>query len=61
VVLQRLVPTLDLALGLGVVRSATDMLHALIIEPFGEIAGDVARPVVGEQPRLMEDRRLIAA
>ncbi len=28
-------PALDLALGLGMVRCATDMLHALVIEPFG--------------------------
>jgi hypothetical protein len=37
------------------------MLHALIIEPFGEIAGDIAGSIVGEQLRLMNDRRLIAA
>ena len=34
-VLEGLVSALDLALGLGMVRCATDMLHALIIEPFG--------------------------
>ena len=37
-VLEGLVPALDLALGLGMVRCATDMLHALIIEPFGHSA-----------------------
>ena len=37
-VLEGLVPALDLALGLGMARCATDMLHALIIEPFGQVA-----------------------
>ncbi len=34
-VLRGLVPSLDLALGLRMVGSATDMLHAPIIEPLG--------------------------
>src|SRR5262249_2930352 len=41
-VLQGLMPSLDLALGLGMQGSAADMIKALILEPFGEIAGDVA-------------------
>src|SRR3954470_20089376 len=41
-VLQRLMPSLDLALCLGMQRRAADMIHALIFEPFGESAGDVA-------------------
>ena len=41
-VLQGLVPSLDLTLGLRVVGSATDMVHAPIIEPFSQAAGDVA-------------------
>jgi hypothetical protein len=41
-VLQRLMPSFDLALGLGMQGSAADMIKALILEPFGEIAGDVA-------------------
>ena len=42
-VLEGLVLVLDLALGLslGMVRCASDMLDALIIEPFGQVAGDV--------------------
>ena len=47
-VLEGLVPALDLALGLGMGRCATDMLHALIIEPFGQVAGDIAGSVVGQ-------------
>jgi hypothetical protein len=34
-------PALDLALSLGVIRCAPDMLDAPAVEPFGEIAGDV--------------------
>src|SRR5436305_11440348 len=36
-VLQGLVPALDLALSLRMQRRATDMIKALILEPFGEI------------------------
>ena len=48
-VLQGLMPTLDLALGLRVIRCATRMLHALVLEPFRQFARDVAGPVVTEQ------------
>ena len=41
-VLERLMPTLDLSLGLGMIECATGMIHALLVEPFSEIAGDVA-------------------
>jgi hypothetical protein len=44
-VFQGLVPALDLALGLRVVRSAADMGDTLVREPVGEIARDVGRPV----------------
>ena len=40
-VLQGLVPALDLALGLGMVRRTTDMIHAVVLEPFRQVAGDV--------------------
>ena len=40
-VLERLMTALDFALCLWVVWRATDMIHALIFEPIGEIAGDV--------------------
>ena len=36
--LQVLVPTLDLALGLRVIRRPTHMLHTLILKPLGQIA-----------------------
>ena len=60
-VFQGLVPSLDLALGLRMVGGAASMLHISIVEPFGQVAGEIARPVVGQQPRFVNDRRLIAA
>ena len=60
-VLERLVPALDLTLGLGMARSAADMDHAAVLEPLGEIAGDVARSVVGEQSWFVHDLRTVAA
>jgi hypothetical protein len=36
-VLQSLVPAFDLALGWGMVRGATDMVHALLSEPTGDM------------------------
>ena len=36
-VLQGLMPALYLALGLRVMGRATDVIHAVVIEPFGEI------------------------
>ena len=37
-VLQGLMPTFNLALGLGMVWRATDMVHALVFQPLGQIA-----------------------
>src|SRR5664279_4787086 len=45
-VLQRLVPALDLTLGHGVIGRAANMIHVLAVEPFGEVGGDVARPII---------------
>ena len=42
-VLQRLVPALDLALGLRMERRATDMIDAMVFEPFRQVTGNVAR------------------
>ena len=49
-VLERLVPALDLALGLGMQRRAADMIDAVVVEPFGQVAGNVARAIVAQQP-----------
>ena len=48
-------PALDLALRLGVIRCAPDMLDAPAVEPFGEIAGDVRGTIVGQQPRAVDE------
>ena len=60
-VFQGLVPTLDLALGLGMIGGSTDMLHSVAFEPVREVAGDVRRAIVTEQPRFVDDLSLVAA
>ena len=44
-VLQRLMPTFDLALGLRMVRRSAHMLHTFMFEPPGQIVCDVIRSV----------------
>jgi hypothetical protein len=36
-----LMPTFDLSLGLRVIGCATDVTHTLVLEPFGQIVGDI--------------------
>ena len=36
-------------------RCATDMIDPMVFEPFRQVAGNVARPVVTQQPRAMSD------
>jgi hypothetical protein len=60
-VLQGLVPAFDLALGLGVERGAANMGHLLGLNVFGQITGDVAGPIVAEQPWLVAHGGLVAA
>lgn len=60
-VLQGLVSALDFALGLRMVGRPADMGHTLLAEPFGEVAGDVARPIVAKQPGLVPSMGLVAA
>src|SRR5262245_3521027 len=48
-VLQRLMPTFDLALRLGMVGRSADVLHALAVQPFSEIGGDVGGAIVRQQ------------
>jgi len=59
-VLQRLMPALDLALGLGMEGSATDVPDAAILELFRQIAGDVRAPVVAQQARPICDLGALA-
>src|SRR5690606_23186535 len=44
-VLERLMPTLDLALGLRVKWRSADMAHAVGVDPLGEFGGDVGGAV----------------
>src|SRR6476469_3230330 len=50
-VLESLMPALDLALGLGMIGRAANVLHALAVEPDGEISRDVGAAIVAQQPR----------
>jgi len=45
-VLQRLMPSFDLALSLWMIRRAPDVAHFPIIQPFSQFAGDLAGAVV---------------
>src|SRR6478735_10243552 len=54
-VLEGLVPSLDLALCLGMQRRASDMIDAVVGEPFGQVAGNVARTIVAQQPGAVGD------
>ena len=58
-VLQGLMPTFDLALGLGMIRRTARVLHAFVLQPFSQVPRDVAGTVVAEQTRLMDDVDLI--
>ena len=58
-VLERLMPALDFALRLRMARRAADMIHVVIAEPCCQIARDVGRAIVREQPRPMDNVDLI--
>ena len=47
--LYRLVPALDLTLGLGMEGSASDVPDAAGFKPFGQIGGDVTGTIVTQQ------------
>ena len=49
-VLERLMPALDLALGLRMIRRSVDMLDVLLVQPIGKIARDIRRAVVRQKP-----------
>jgi len=60
-VLQRLVPTLDLALGPPWVRRATDIAHAVVFAPFNQVTRDMGRAAVVERPGFMDCLGVVAA
>ena len=45
-VLQSLMPSLDLALGLGMVWITMNMIHFVVIEPFCQFGGDITGAIV---------------
>ena len=57
-VLQNLMPPLDLALSLGVLRRTTGGLHAFVLLPVGHLSRDVAGAVITQQARLVGDMNL---
>ena len=58
-VLERLMPALDLALGLRMIRRSVDMLDVLLVQPIGRIARDIRRAVVRQKPWLVNYVHLI--
>lgn len=60
-VLRGVMPTLDLALGLGMVRDAADVIHTLLFKPSCQIARDTVRSVAAEQSRSISDRRAVVS
>ena len=49
-VFERLMPALDLALGLGMIGRTAHVSYAGVFEPFRQVSRHVAGPVVAEQP-----------
>ena len=60
-VFKGLMPTLDLALGLGMHGGAPDMAHALGLDIVRQLPRDVAGAIVAEQPRFLAHMDLIAS
>jgi hypothetical protein len=60
-VFQRLVPALDLTLGLRMERGAANMAHVLGVDVVRQFAGDVARAIITEQPGPVVDIGLVTA
>jgi len=54
-------PSFDLALCMRMIWRSLNMFHFLRFEPFHQIGGYVARTIVAEQTRFVNDASLIAA
>jgi hypothetical protein len=52
-VFQRLMPSFDLSLDLGMVRGAPNVIHALGLKPSGKLARDLGSTVIREQAGLV--------
>ena len=55
-VLQGLMPTFDLALGLGMIRRTARMLHAFALQPLSQFTRDVAGTIIAKQSWFVDDR-----
>ncbi len=60
-VLHCLMPPLDLALGLRMMRRTANVIHAFVFEIRGQIGRHIRRTVVAEQSRFMHNGCLIAS
>src|SRR5690349_20730748 len=60
-VLQRLMPALDLALGLRMTWRAAKMLDLPLVEPLGETCCDIAGTIIRQQTGFVSDMHLAAA
>ena len=58
-VLERLMPSLDFALGLRVVRGSANMCHLSVFKPLSQFARDVAGAIVRQQTRPLPSMGLI--
>ena len=58
-VFQRLMPTPDLTLGLGMIGGCPDMLHTLVFEPVRKVAEDGGRAIATEQPGFVDNVGLV--
>ena len=57
-IFQRLMPALNLALGLRMTRRAANIIDAFSTQPSCQVFGHIARAIVGEQTRPWADIRL---
>jgi len=60
-VLHGLMPPFDFALGLRMEWRSANMAHFVVVQPFGQITRDVARPIVTQKPWHVPYNRVIAA
>ena len=49
-IFERLVPALDLALGHRMIGRTAQVLDVAVAKPLGQVASDITRTVVGQQP-----------
>ena len=60
-VFERLMPTLDLTLGLGVAGCTSNMAHSVGLDVVGQFTSDITRAIIAEQSGFVLDMGLITA